>query len=58
LKTKLQITFLNTIIKKIVQVGALKRRIALLEEETARSSARLKENMEKITSIEKVSLAK
>ena len=38
-----------------LQVGALKRRIALLEEETSRSNARLKENLEKLSTIEKVS---
>ena len=37
-----------------LQVGALKRRIALLDEETTRSDARLKENLEKLTNIEKV----
>jgi len=36
-----------------LQVGALKRRIALLDEETTRSDARLKENLEKLTNIEK-----
>ena len=39
-----------------LQVGALKRRIALLEEETGRSSTRLKENLEKISTIERVKL--
>jgi len=37
-----------------LQVGALKRRIALLEEETQRNTQRLQENLEKITTIEKV----
>jgi len=36
-----------------LQVGALKRRIALLEEETSRNSQRLAENLEKIQQIEK-----
>lgn len=37
-----------------LQVGALKRRIALLEEETTRSQTRLQENLEKLSTIEKV----
>ena len=37
-----------------LQVGALKRRIALLDEETSRNTQRLQENLEKITLIEKV----
>ena len=37
-----------------LQVGALKRRIALLEEETSRSATRLNENLAKIVIIEKV----
>ncbi|CBY07076.1 unnamed protein product [Oikopleura dioica] len=47
---------LEVIDKEVVdaelQVGALKRRIALLEEETSRCSLRLNENLEKIATIE------